>query len=301
MRPNDSKRRSARGFTVTELLIAISCAVILGVVGFAMLRMGTVLFAKITSNNLAHDESRAAVSRLVSDVHKAVSSPQLWDASATATGGLVTIANGTTTASCVSFQILPPDGGPYEVKNDPGNPNMIQIQYMTNGFDPQPGMRLIIPMYAIENDIIKVTSNGPHRNVWMRNEEERIPKSKDGTKVICYFTVRNYYVVEDGELRAYLSGVDPAGGATYNTTITPAVVGGKLVFRNEDGSTARPVTIARFVTSPKPFTLPNFPDRRYVGVNLTTEDSHYSNRGFKATNTLVAGSIPYRARICNAY
>jgi hypothetical protein len=266
-----------------------------------MLRIGTVLFAKITSNNLAHDESRAAMTRLVTDIHKAVSSPQLWDASGRGSDGLVTSLDGTTTASCVSFQILPPDGGPYEVRNDPGNRNLIQIQSMVNGFDPHPGMRLIIPMYSIENDIIKVTSNNAHRNVWMRNGEERIPKSKDGTKVICYFTVRNYYVVEDGALRAYLSGVDPTGGTNYNTTVTPALVGGRLVFRNEDGSSARGITIARYVTSPKPFKLPNFPDRRYLGVNLTTEDSHYSNRDFKATNTLVAGSIPYRARICSAF
>jgi hypothetical protein len=171
---------------------------------------------------------------------------------------------------------------------------MIQIQSMVGGFDPAPGMRLIIPMYDIENDITKVTSNGFHRNVWMANGEERIPKSKNGTKVITYFTTRVFYAVEGGNLVTYASGM---GG---NTTLTPAISGGKLVIRNSDGSAATPTVIARYITSAQPFGVPNYPDRRFVGVNLTTEESRYSNRGYKATNTLIAGSIPFRARLCDS-
>lgn len=296
-----TQRKEQSAFTLHEIMVAVGCATVASIMLFGILNVSTVLYAKVTSINLAHDEARLAVNRLVNDIHKAVSMPQLWDASATTTGGLVKLdppvlpADAKTTkASCVSFQLVPPNGGPYEVKNDPGNPNMIQIQTMVNGFDPKPGMRLIIPMYDIENDLTKVTSEGPHRNVWMANEEEKIPKSKGGTKIMTYFTARVFYAVEEGNLNTYISGTNGNG------ILVPAIVGGKLVIRNKDGSAAKATVIARYVTSAQPFSAPNYPDRRYVGVNLTTEESRYSNRGYKATNTLVAGSIPYRARLCDS-
>ena len=288
--------QSDAGYTLGEIMVAGACAVMVGLMAVLLLNGGFNLYARITANNLAHDQSRIAVNRLVSDIHKAVSIPQLYDASATATNGLVTVTSATTKAQCIGFQNVPANGGPWEVKNDPGNSELIMID--TNGWNPQPGMRLIIPMYSIENDIIKVTSNGNHKNVWMANGEERIPKSKNGTYVITYFTSRIFYVVQDGELRLYTSGVDPAGGTNYNGIITPSVAGGKLVFKNDNGTDARYTVVARYITSAQPFSVPNYPDTRYVGVNLTTSDTHYSNRGFVAVNTLVAGSVPYRAKIC---
>ena len=286
-----TQRKKPSAFTLHETMVAIGCATVAGIMLFGVLNAATILYAKVTSINLAHDEARLAVNRLVNDIHKAVSTPQLWDASATATGGLVNVTNAQAKGSCISFQLVPPNGGPYEVKNDPGNANMIQIQTMVNGFDPTPGMRLIIPMYDIENDITKVTAEGPHRNVWMANGEEKIPKSKDGTKIITYFTTRIFYAVEDGTLNTYQSGING------NKILVPAILDGKLVIRNSDGTPATPTVIARYVTSTQPFGAPNYPDRRYVGVDITTEESRYSNRGYKATNTLVAGSIPFRARL----
>ena len=295
MRLSEAKRFEG-GYTLAEIMVAGGAIVVLGLISVTLMLAGFKIYAKVTANNLSHNESRLAVNRLVSDIHKAVSTPQLYDASASTTGGLVNVTSATTRASCISFQNVPDKGGPWEVKNDPGNPELIQID--TDNFDPQVGMRLIIPMYKIENDIIKVTGNGNHKNVWMANGEERIPKSKNGTYIITYFTSRTFYAVQDGELRLYQSGVDPNGGTNYNTVITPAVVGGKLVFKNTDGSTAKYAVIARYIASAQPFTVPNYPDSRYVGVDLTTSDTHYSNRGFVAVNTLVAGSIPYRAKIC---
>jgi hypothetical protein len=302
-----TQRKEPSAFTLHEIMVAVGCATVASIMLFGILNVSTVLYAKVTSINLAHDEARLAVNRLVNDIHKAVSQPQLWDASATTTAGLVKLDPAVpppgfdpkkVQASCVSFQLVPPNGGPYEVKNDPGNANMIQIQTMVNGFDPKPGMRLIIPMYDIENDLIQVTSESQsgqnHRNVWMANEEEKIPKSKGGTKIMTYFTTRVFYAVENGSLNTYASGVNGNG------ILVPALVGGKLVIRNKDGTAAKPTTIARYVTSPQPFSAPSYPDRRYIGVNLTTEESRYSNRGYKAVNTLVAGSIPYRARLCDS-
>jgi hypothetical protein len=293
-----SSPNSQAAFTLADAMVACGLAALVGFIGYAILNTSTILYAKVTSINLAHDESRIAVNRLVGDIHKAVSTPQLWDGKANGANGLIDftehpVHKDKINASCVSFQIVPPDGGPYEVKNDPGNPDLIMIGASKNGFQATVGMRLIIPMYNIENTIIKATSNGSdHFNVWMANGEERIPKTKKDTKVICYYTVRNFYAVEDGELRAYLSGQN--GNGIISTSVDKK----KLLFKNSDGTAAKWVTIARNITSDNPFNVPNYPDRRYVGVDLTTEDSTYSKRGFKATNTLIAGSIPFRARLC---
>jgi hypothetical protein len=62
------------------------------------------------------------------------------------------------------------------------------------------------------------------------------------------------------------------------------------------------VTIARNIINPNDRTQPAQPftqgNTQYIGVNLTTEDQQYNNRGFKAVNTLIAGSIPYYSQIC---
>ena len=89
-----AKKRSA--FTLYETMVAVGCATVAGIMLFAVLNISTILYAKVTSINLAHDEARLAVNRLVNDIHKAVSMPQLWDASATATGGLVKLDMRTT-------------------------------------------------------------------------------------------------------------------------------------------------------------------------------------------------------------
>jgi hypothetical protein len=77
-------------------------------------------------------------------------------------------------------------------------------------------------------------------------------------------------VIENGELHLYSSAPAPNGKSW-------------------------PVVIARNIVSGTPFTQAT---TQYVGINLTTQDNHYSNRGFKAVNTLLAGSVPYRAQLC---
>jgi hypothetical protein len=67
---------------------------------------------------------------------------------------------------------------------------------------------------------------------------------------------------------------------------------------NDNGSSPNGTVIVKNWESTKqnvrPFSQPN-PD--YVAVNLTTEDNHFSNRSFRAVNTLLAGSVPIRAKI----
>jgi hypothetical protein len=53
--------------------------------------------------------------------------------------------------------------------------------------------------------------------------------------------------------------------------------------------------VARNIASGTPFSQAT---TQYIGINLKTQDLHYSNRNFKAVNTLLAGTVPYRAQIC---
>jgi hypothetical protein len=288
MKLSRSKRKLA-GYTLVDIMVASGLVTIVGLIAYYAMNSGTILYAKNTAENLAHDQSRIAVNRLLHGIHTAVSIPQLGHIDYRTPGSYTAPANswvpygtnvtfyadaGTGPSAGVSFQgmggITDPNGGPFNVFNDPGNPDLIMIDSGTASA-PQPGMRLIFPYYNMEDDITKVTSNGvSHYNVWTANALETRFKTKKNTYYICYYTTRWAYVVESGKLNLYSSAPPPTGGAW-------------------------PVTIARNIASGTPFTQAT---TQYVGINLTTQDTHYSNRKFKAVNTLLAGSVPYRAQLC---
>ena len=279
------------GYTLADTMVTCGLVAVIGLAVFAVLNSGSILYAKNTAANIAHDQSRIAVNRLMHDIHEAVSIPQLGHivqgnlaANPTAPAGSwtpygtnVTFWAETTPAStgsaAVSFQMMggpsDPNGGPFNVVNDPGNPELIQIG--SGSAAPQIGMRLIFPYYNMEDDIVKVTSNGAnHWNIWTKIALETRFKTKKNTYNICYYTTRWVYAVENGELHLY-SSTAGANGVTW------------------------PITVARNIVSATPFTQPS---SQYIGVNLTTQATNYSNRNYKAVNTLLAGSVPYRAQLC---
>jgi hypothetical protein len=280
--------RSRDGYTLADIMVASGLVTIVGLIGVYTLNTGTLLYAKNTAENLAHDSSRIAVNRLLHDIHNAVSIPQLGHIDYRTPGTYTAPANswvpygtgvtfyadtGTGPAAGVSFQSMGgpngDSGGPYNVVNDPGNPDLIQIGPSDPG--PVPGMRLIFPYYNMEDDITKVTSNGSnHYNVWTAQALETRFKTKKSTYYICYATTRWAYAVENNQLRLYCSAPPPTG-VTW------------------------PIIVARNISSATPFTQTT---TQYVGINLTTEDARYKNRNYRAVNTLLAGSVPYRAQLC---
>jgi|tagenome__1003787_1003787.scaffolds.fasta_scaffold20900854_2 hypothetical protein len=276
------------GYTLADIMVASGLTVLAGIIGVYAMNSGAILYAKNTAQNLAHDSSRIAVNRLLHDIHNAVSVPQLGHIDYRTPGTYTAPANswvpygtnvtfyadsGTGPNAGVSFQMMGgPNGntgGPFNVINDPGNPDLIQIGPTSPG--PQAGMRLVFPYYNMEDDISKVTSNGNnHYNVWTKNALEVRFKTKKNTYYICYYTTRYAYVVENKQLRLYSSAPPPAG-FTW------------------------PLVVARNISSATPFTQTS---TQYVGIDLSTEDTRYSNRSYRAVNTLLAGSVPYRAQLC---
>lgn len=294
------RKRTDKGFTLAEIMVTAGVAGVLGVCVFEILRAGTILYAKNTAENLAHDQSRIAVNRIVHDIHEAVSIPQLghivpgnlaanpgaplgsWTPNGTNVTFYAETTPPTTGSPGVSFQSMgapgDPNGGPFDVSNVPGSADLIQID--SGSHIPAVGMRLIFPYYNMEDDIIKVTSNGSdHFNVWTKNGLETRFKKKKNTYHICYYTSRWAYVVEGSDLHLYSSAPAPTG-VTW------------------------PITVARNIINPANRALAPVPFKQatsqYLTLNITTEDNHYSNRGFQAVNTLLAGSVPYRAQLCTS-
>lgn len=283
-------------FTLGETMVAIALASVVAVCATYIFLNGTILYAKNTAQNLAHDQNRIAVNRLVQDIHAAVSVPQLGNivqGNSTVPGSwkpfgtnvtFVPVATGPATG--ISFKKMgnssDPNGGPFRVWNDPGNKDMIQIQ--SGSVTPVVGMELVFPYYDMEGTITSVTGTGSGASakyqVWAKDQlDQRIDtkvKNKDGTSVVAYYMSRYAYVVENGELRFY-SAAPPPLGVTW-----PIVVARNII--NEADRTAPAA----------PFSQPT---SDYIAINLTTEDSRYSNRKFKAVNTLLAGSVPIRAKL----
>ena len=159
------------------------------------------------------------------------------------------------------------NGGPFELKNDPGNKDLVMIK--SGPTAPLEGMEIVFPYYTetvydaalernltrpMEGTIYKVTSNGAnHYNVFVTGGLETRIKEKNGTHVICYYMSRFAYVVENGELRLYSTSVPPPG-------VTWPVPSPQHHQRGGSDTTGQAVPA-------------DSPD--YVAISLTTEDDRY--------------------------
>ena len=382
MRIQPSKFRRCAGLTLTEVMIAAGVTVLGGAAAAYITLNATVLYAKNTADNVAHDQNRIAVSRLVRDIHAATSIPQLGHiqqgnklSSAPAgswmpygTNVTFVAEGGSGPSAGISFKKMGSasnqDGGPFKVRNDPGNKDLIQIDSGT-GNPPHIGTELIFPYYNMEGTVYKVTSNGAnHFNVWVKGGLETRIKEKKDTTIVCYYMSRYAYVVEKGELKFYAS-TPPPEGVTWPITIARNIIqppdktpenvnvfddkyaGSSVSLRrgesikwkwkesgvsvksmaphpysgafdsglrpagdewsmtfNEAGtfkytsahnsSQVGTVTVIDRDYNAKPFSQTN---NQYVTINLTTEDKHYTNRNYRAVNSLLAGSVPIRAQL----
>jgi len=276
-----SSRRWLGGYTLTEVMISAGIVALVGMGMFRAFSAGLVMFAKNTAVNVSHQEGRMAVSRLMRDIHAAVSIPQLIDSNFNAVESQPLDASGKPTGTTgVSFQMVA--SGPNFVKQDPGNAFLIMIQDYTR--NPVPGMRLIVPHFEVESDIVKVTSAtvANHTNVFMVDAAETTVASKlrDGYYAVTYYTERVAYLVKNGELQFYKQRF-------LNGNSTPVWV--------------YQATVARFITSATPFTIPlsasGTADNRYVGVKISAADPGTANRKYRSTSTLLDTAIPYRSRL----
>jgi type II secretory pathway pseudopilin PulG len=319
-----SRKRAAAAMTLVEMSVSIGVLGLLGVVFFEVLQSGLVLSAKNTAVNAAHEEARQGVMRLTRDIHASVSVPQLRDtnfAVVSATPNPSTPSATPPTAAGVSFQNIA--AGPNYIFTDPdGNNGLIMIADGPTG-QPSPGMRMIIPAWGIEDDIMRVTGakTARHSNVFTASNFEtnvkRTPAYAGSLYAIAYYTDRVMYLVQNGRFIADSKGDHnllpnnqyvqvPAGTGQFRYE------GGELHYYRQRSTSSNPsvagtlawqsvAVVARNISSPRPFSVPlntkGGTDNKFVKVQLSARDPKSTNRGYRATAALLDTAIDYRARI----
>ncbi|MEY2562475.1 MAG: hypothetical protein QOH88_668 [Verrucomicrobiota bacterium] len=305
-------KRSLAGFSVGEMMIAVGVMSLMGAVFFTVLKSGLVLSAKNTAVNAAHAEARDGVLRLTRDIHASISVPQLRDTSFAVLSSQP-VSGVPPKAAGVSFQNIA--SGPNFVWKDPGNASLIMIKDNPN--KPTEGMRLIIPFFNLEEDITKVTAAGSanHSNVFIKADQStpNITAPDFGSPyAITYYTERVMYLVMNGRYIA-----DSAGPYILSSpgVYSDYTSGAMQRYRYEDGELhlfkqsyngssvfwQDKATVAKFISSPKPFYVPlnrsGSPDTKYVGIKLSARDPKSSNLGYLATAALLDTQIDYRSRL----
>jgi type II secretory pathway pseudopilin PulG len=322
MKTLQSIKVSERAFTFAEMGVAVGVLGLLGLVFFQVLQSGLTLSAKNTAVNSAHEEARQGILRLTRDLHASVSVPQLRDTSFNVVDPTLSPSASPSatppTAAGVSFQNVVP-GSPDYVWKDSVSANLIMIK---DGASPQPGMRLIIPAWGIEEDIVRTTAGGAanHSNIFTTNFPTGVNTKNSKTHgnsisttsyAITYYTNRVMYLVKNGNYVA-----DPKGDFTQPTPGTYVQVSpgtgqyhyenGELHYylRRYNGSAfywQDVAIVARFLSSPTPFSVPlnryGGPDNKYIAVQLSARDPKSTNRGYVATSSLLDTRIDYRSRI----
>ncbi len=257
------------GRTVIELLFTILLIGVVGLTIYSLLSTGTILGAKNTAVNVAHQQARTAMLQMVQDLHSTVSLPQLVDVH----GNVLT--NGGPAAG-ISFQLW--SIGPLQVATDASvGQNVVQVKLPVGTQAPVVGQRLIVPTHQIEDDITAVSN--PSGTTYTLTLAHNLTTAINGTQsptnynIVCYITDRCSYIVNNQQLQW-----------TGPTTRKAFSVMGNNI------------------TSATPFTTPNTPAgalyyRFVAAVDLSTCDMKYNNRGFKSANILLNGQVPMRARL----
>jgi hypothetical protein len=271
------------GFKLVELMFTVVLIGVVGLVLYSILYTTTVLGAKNTAVNVAHQQARVAMVDMLQDLHSSVSLPALSDSS-----GAPYASPAPTVAPGISFQQW--SSGPHKIKNNTQvGDTQIRISLTANaGPMPAPGQRLIIPAYQLECDIASLGNNSPNDlKVNLTNisgpaltppityPTSSLPVAINGTgsnagDVVCFITDRCSYAVSGSNLNWKWKGNNKA--------------------------------VANYVTNSTPFSTPTTPAgalyyRFVAAIDLSTSDTQYSNRGYKSANILLNGQVPFKSRL----
>jgi hypothetical protein len=254
------------GLTIVELMVTTVLISVLGLVIFSLLNTGTILGAKNTAVNTAHQEARIAMLQMTKNLHSAISPLVLYDP---ATPNTPAPADGL--APGILFQLW--GGGPFRITADANaGQNTVRIN-VPGTVKPKVHQRLIIPTHDIDSDITAVSGNAP--GTVTLTLQTALPVSITGTasfNIPCFTTNVCAYTVNNGSLEWHSLTAQP-GFVVLTTGITEAT----------------------------PFQTPNTggvgSPRVVAAIGLSTADSHTSNRGFKSANILLNGTVPIKAKL----
>jgi prepilin-type N-terminal cleavage/methylation domain-containing protein len=279
---------ATRGFTLVEMLVTIAVTTVVGGMVFLILNSGMVLYAKNTAVNSAHQQARSGVDQMLTNLHKAVSIPQLTDSNLQPVAE--TDSNGQPVpAAGISFQTF--DAGPFPVALDAG-PNSTSILLYCPGYTPPANARLNIPSHNIELDVVSSVDLGGYRQFELSGPIGT-GVDVDGTGIegagvtyiiTAFITTRLSYAV------------------VRSTPLSSAFNGELRFYPTNNPATYRVIT--RNLISGTPFSIPLSPggglQNRYVAaVNLSTVEPNFTQRGYAAVNMFISSLIPFRCRLTN--
>lgn len=268
---------------MAELSITMGVVGTLGLVIYSLLNIGTVLGAKNTATNTAHQQARVAMIEMIQDLHSAISLPALTGLDPS--GKLASGISFQQWGAVLSNGVMTPNGGPHEIRNDANaGQNEVRLVIAANQPMPKVGQRLVVPTHQIEDDIISV-SGGTNDCKLRLASNLAVPILGAGTnssvgEIIAYITDRcSYNVVQ----------VSAGPPAEY-----------KLQWSKVSEPPAR--DIVTDITNPRPFSIPSTPAgalyyRFVAAIDLSTSDPKYSRRGYKAANILLNGQVPFKSRL----
>jgi hypothetical protein len=281
---------SVRGMTLAELAVAMGVLTLLGLLFFAVLNSGMILYAKNTAVNSAHEEARDGINRLTRDIHASISVPQLRTSNTALLlpsniSSIVspTPASGATVAPMaagVSFQNVSlgpqyiwkePSGGKIMVKGTPDTPEA-----------PSEGMRLVAPLFGVEDDITQVSassSQAGHHNIWLADPNtETLLSNKaqfygtsGNTYSIVYYTYRVLYLVKNGTY------IPDANGPFTITTATASATDERYAL---SGSSYVPSATGTYKITPAVYTTGTAQRYRYEKGELHLYRQQYANNAF---------------------
>ena len=260
---------SRAGLTLTELMVTTVLIGALGLIIFSLLNTGTILGAKNSAVNTAHQQARIAMLQMTKNLHSAISPLVLYDPSnpntpAPADGAAVGIL----------FQLW--GRGPFRISSDAtAGQNTITLS-VTGPLGPVVHQRLIVPTHDIDSDITAVNVIGA--GLVTMTLQNPLPVDISGTatfNIPCFTTDVCAYVVNNGALE------------WHSLTASPAFV-----------------VLTTGITQATPFRTPNTggvgSPRVVAAIGLSTSDSQTSNRGFRSANILLNGTVPTKAKLTKA-
>jgi prepilin-type N-terminal cleavage/methylation domain-containing protein len=281
--------QSQGGLTLIELSVTMGLVGVLGLIIYSLLNIGTILGAKNTAVNTAHQQARVAMLQMTQDLHAAISLPFLfdvdasgtpvWDATLPAGVQVPALSKGPAGGPAAGIAFQQWSGGPYKIvpKADPspaaGYPAGQKVIHIivTSGAAPIAGQRLIVPTHQIEDRISSVSGGNGDLTVTLDNN---LPVDIRGTTsaagdIVCYASDRCWYFIANN-------------GLTWHRQ------GDRVMVTD--------------ITNTKPFSTPSTPAgalyyRFVAAIDLSTADLNYTNRGYKAANILLNGLVPFKGRL----
>jgi type II secretory pathway pseudopilin PulG len=277
--------------TLVEIMVTSGLIGVLGLIIFSLLNIGTILGAKNSAVNVAHQQARTAMLQLTQDLRASISPLMLFNAF-DVNGKPIPLVNEDGSphngpAAGISFQLW--SGGPYRIVEDAHiGDNVVRIK----GAKPNLSAnikRLVIPTHDIEEDITAVSTGGCGTwNLTLANPLTVDVKATDFDDDYCndidnknsihitsFVADRCSYLVKDG-------GLQWRGPTTKKAF---AMLGNGITNKTP------------FTT---PVTLAGASNIRVVAaIDLSTEDSNYSQRGFKSANILLNGLVPMKAKLAD--